>query len=36
MLRGSYKFGDYTPYLYKTEDYGKTEINNKWNKTNLL
>ncbi|MBT8178098.1 MAG: glycosyl hydrolase [Eudoraea sp.] len=20
----SYKFGDYTPYLYKTEDYGKT------------
>ena len=20
----SYKFGDYTPYLYKTEDYGET------------
>ena len=20
----SYKFGDYTPYLYKTEDYGKS------------
>ena len=24
MAATSYKFGDYTPYLYKTDDYGKT------------
>ena len=24
MAATSYKFGDYTPYLYRTEDYGKT------------
>ncbi|MDC6405348.1 MULTISPECIES: WD40/YVTN/BNR-like repeat-containing protein [Maribacter] len=24
VAASSYKFGDYTPYLYKTEDYGKT------------